>query len=100
MDPVSSRWPRDLALIIGIVAGYIGFKSNYEKGSSSWIGWNDYQRCRKRCWPFKKEVLLEAKEDNHKYQKEVENELKIDEWSTSSRKRMIQREKHLDRRWN
>ncbi len=26
-----SRWPRDLSFNSGIVAGYIGFKSNYEK---------------------------------------------------------------------
>ena len=48
---------------------------------------------------LKKEVLLEAKEENHKYRTEVENELKERRNEVLlQEKRMIQREQNLDRK--
>ena len=101
MDSVVVGGLAILALIIGIVAGYIGFKSNYEKKlvaarESAEMIIKDAEKDADR---LKKEVLLEAKEENHKYRAEVENELKERRNEVLlQEKRMIQREKNLDRK--
>ena len=101
MDSVVGGGLAILALIIGIVAGYIGFKSNYEKKlvaarESAEMIIKDAEKDADR---LKKEVLLEAKEENHKYRAEVENELKERRNEVLlQEKRMIQREKNLDRK--
>jgi len=90
-----------LTLVIGIVAGYFVFKSNYEKKvvaareSAEMI----LEDAKKDADRLKKEVLLEAKEENHKYRTEVENELKERRNEVLlQEKRMIQREQNLDRK--
>ena len=101
MDSVVLGGLAILALIIGIVAGYVGFKSNYEKKliaarESADMIIKDAEKDADR---LKKEVLLEAKEENHKYRAEVENELKERRNEVLlQEKRMIQREKNLDRK--
>lgn len=90
-----------LALIIGIVAGYFIFKSNYEKKmiaarETAALIIDDAKKDADR---LKKEVLLEAKEENHKYRTEVENELKERRNEVlQQEKRIIQREQTLDRK--
>ena len=78
MDSVVLGGLAILALIIGIVAGYVGFKSNYEKKLIAARESADMiiKDAKKDADRLKKEVLLEAKEENHKYRAEVENELK------------------------
>ena len=90
-----------LTLVIGIVAGYFVFKSNYEKKvvaareSAEMI----LEDAKKDADRLKKEVLLEAKEENHKYRTEVENELKERRNEVLlQEKRIIQREQNLDRK--
>ena len=85
-----------LTLVIGIVAGYFVFKSNYEKKvvaareSAEMI----LEDAKKDADRLKKEVLLEAKEENHKYRTEVENELKERRNEVLlQEKRMIQRDR-------
>ena len=101
MDSVVVAGLAILALIIGIVAGYIGFKSNYEKKlvaarESADMIIKDAEKDADR---LKKEVLLEAKEENHKYRTEVENELKERRNEVLlQEKRIIQREQNLDRK--
>jgi len=101
MDSVVLGGLAILALIIGIVAGYVGFKSNYEKKLIAARESADMiiKDAKKDADRLKKEVLLEAKEENHKYRAEVENELKERRNEVLlQEKRMIQREKNLDRK--
>lgn len=90
-----------LTLILGVVIGYVYFKLKHEKGlenariSASAI----LEDARKEADRLKKEVLLEAKDENHKYRTEVENELKERRNEVSvQEKRIIQREQNLDRK--
>ena len=65
-----------IALIVGVVVGYLYRKSNHEKeiagakNTASQI----LEDARKEAETTKKEAMLEAKDENHKYRSEIEDE--------------------------
>lgn len=90
-----------LSLFIGVVVGYFIFKIQFEKkvtaarNSAETI----LQDAQKDAERLKKEYLLEAKDENHKYRTDVENELKERRNEVLlQEKRIIQREQNLDRK--
>lgn len=90
-----------IALIVGVVVGYLYRKSNHEKeiagakNTASQI----LEDARKEAETTKKEVMLEAKDENHKYRSEIEDELRERRGEVQKQEnRLIQREENLDRK--
>ncbi|WP_460495145.1 Rnase Y domain-containing protein [Dactylosporangium cerinum] len=55
--------------------------------------------CEERSRNYKKEALLEAKEENHRLRTEIENELRGRRTETQkAENRLLQREENLDRK--
>ncbi|MGY3724636.1 ribonucrease Y [Granulicatella balaenopterae] len=90
-----------LTLIIGVVIGYFSFKIQSEKKLAAARQSADaiLEDAQKDAERLKKEVLLEARDENHKYRTEVESELKERRNEViAQEKRIIQREQTLDRK--
>jgi len=90
-----------IALIVGVVVGYLYRKSNHEKeiagakNTASQI----LEEARKEAETTKKEAMLEAKDENHKYRSEIEEELRERRGEVQKQEnRLIQREENLDRK--
>jgi len=90
-----------IALIVGVVVGYLYRKSNHEKeiagakNTASQI----LEDARKEAETMKKEAMLEAKDENHKYRSEIEDELRERRGEVQKQEnRLIQREENLDRK--
>ncbi len=90
-----------IALIVGVVIGYFYRKSNHEKelagarNTASQI----LDDARKEAETMKKEVMLEAKDENHKYRSAIEEELRDRRNEVLKQEnRLIQREENLDRK--
>ena len=90
-----------IALIVGVVVGYLYRKSNHEKeiagakNTASQI----LEDARKEAETTKKEAMLEAKDENHKYRSEIEDELRERRGEVQKQEnRLIQREENLDRK--
>ncbi|CZQ82577.1 ribonuclease Y [Trichococcus ilyis] len=90
-----------IALIVGVVIGYSYRKSNHEKeiagakNTASQI----LDDARKEAETLKKEAMLEAKDENHKYRSEIEEELRERRSEVQKQEnRLIQREENLDRK--
>ncbi len=92
-----------LAMVVGIIVGYVIRKVSYEKqiaqahNSAEGI----IAAAKKDAATAKKEAVLEAKEESHRYRESVEQELKKrrDEGQRQE-DRMLQRETTLDRKDN
>ncbi|WP_106448645.1 ribonuclease Y [Trichococcus alkaliphilus] len=90
-----------IALIFGVVVGYLYRKSNHEKeiagakNTASQI----LEDARKEAETAKREAMLEAKDENHKYRSEIEDELRERRGEVQKQEnRLIQREENLDRK--
>lgn len=90
-----------IALIFGVVVGYLYRKSNHEKeiagakNTASQI----LEDARKEAETTKREAMLEAKDENHKYRSEIEDELRERRGEVQKQEnRSIQREENLDRK--
>lgn len=90
-----------IALIVGVVVGYLYRKSNHEKeiagakNTASQI----LEEARKEAETTKKEAMLEAKDENHKYRSEIEEELRERRGEVQKQEnRLIQKEENLDRK--
>lgn len=90
-----------LFLIVGLVVGYVFFKSSTEKKLAAARGTAELivEDAKKEAETAKKEALLEAKEENHKLRTEIENELRGRRTELQkSENRLLQREENLDRK--
>lgn len=90
-----------LFLIVGLVVGYVFFKSSTEKKLAAARGTSELivEDAKKEAETAKKEALLEAKEENHKLRTEIENELRGRRTELQkSENRLLQREENLDRK--
>lgn len=100
INPVSVSFAI-IILVLGCLLGYWLRKSQHEKEimgakSSAATILNDATRDAKR---LKKDALIEAREQNHKYREKIESELKDRRTDiTLQEKRLIQRESKLDRK--
>lgn len=90
-----------LALVIGGVIGYLMRKGTYEKTMIQAHQTADdfLVQAKKDAKALKKEALIEAKDENHKYRTEIENELKDRRLEVQKQEdRLVQRENSLDRK--
>lgn len=90
-----------LALILGVIGGYVYRKSSYEKELTAARGTaiDILADAHKDAERLKKEALIEAKDENLKYRTEVENELKERRSEVAAQeKRILSREQTLDRK--
>lgn len=92
-----------LAMVVGIIVGYVIRKVSYEKqiaqahNSAEGI----IAAAKKDAATAKKEAVLEAKEESHRYRESVEQELKKRRDEVQRQEdRMLQRETTLDRKDN
>lgn len=92
-----------LAMVVGIIVGYVIRKVSYEKqiaqahNSAEGI----IAAAKKDAATAKKETILEAKEESHRYRESVEQELKKRRDEVQRQEdRMLQRETTLDRKDN
>nr|WP_278498953.1 ribonuclease Y [Limosilactobacillus mucosae] len=92
-----------LAMVVGIIVGYVIRKVSYEKqiaqahNSAEGI----IAAAKKDAATAKKEAILEAKEESHRYRESVEQELKKRRDEIQRQEdRMLQRETTLDRKDN
>lgn len=92
-----------LAMVVGIIVGYVIRKVSYEKqiaqahNSAEGI----IAAAKKDAATAKKEAILEAKEESHRYRESVEQELKKRRNEVQRQEdRMLQRETTLDRKDN
>lgn len=92
-----------LAMVVGIIVGYVIRKVSYEKqiaqahNSAEGI----IAAAKKDAATAKKEAILEAKEESHRYRESVEQELKKRRDEVQRQEdRMLQRETTLDRKDN
>lgn len=90
-----------LAMVVGIIVGYVIRKVSYEKqiaqahNSAEGI----IAAAKKDAATAKKEAILEAKEESHRYRESVEQELKKRRDEVQRQEdRMLQRETTLDRK--
>lgn len=90
-----------IALIIGVVSGYLFKKTSDEKqiGSAKANAEQIVDSAINQAKSLKREALFEAKEENLKYRKEIEEELKERRTEvTRLENRLIQREETLDKK--
>ena len=90
-----------VALVIGILAGYIIRKTLGEKaiGSAEQKARNLILDAENKSETIKKEIALEAKEEAHRLRSEVEREIKERRNEISkSEKRLIQKEETIDKK--
>ena len=90
-----------VALVIGILAGYIIRKTLGEKaiGSAEQKARNLILDAENKSETIKKEIALEAKEEAHRMRSEVEREIKERRNEISkSEKRLIQKEETIDKK--
>lgn len=90
-----------LALLIGFAGGFSYRKNSYEKSLDSATQTADgiVATAKKEAEAQQKEILLEAKEDGHKYRSEIESELKERRSEVQKQEnRMLAREENLDRK--
>lgn len=92
-----------LAMVVGIIVGYVIRKVSYEKQIAQ--AHNSAEEiiaaAKKDVATAKKEAILEAKEESHRYRESVEQELKKRRDEVQRQEdRMLQRETTLDRKDN
>lgn len=90
-----------LAAVIGGFVGYLFRKNTYEKTMAQAHQTADdfLAQAEKNAKALKKEALLEAKDENHKYRTNIENELKDRRLEIQKQEdRLLQRETTLDRK--
>ncbi|QHS22318.1 ribonuclease Y [Virgibacillus sp. MSP4-1] len=90
-----------LALIVGIVVGYLIRKSISEAKISSAedLAKQIVEEGRRNAESAKREALLEAKDENHRLRQETENELRERQMEVKTQEnRLLQREENLDRK--
>lgn len=90
-----------LAMVVGIIVGYVIRKVSYEKQIAQ--AHNSAEEiiaaAKKDAATAKKEAILEAKEESHRYRESVEQELKKRRDEVQRQEdRMLQRETTLDRK--
>ena len=88
-----------LAMVVGIIVGYVARKVSYEKQISE--AHHDAEgiisKAKQDAATAKKEAILEAKEESHQYRERVEEELKQRRNETQRQEeRLLQRETSLD----
>ena len=90
-----------LALIIGLIGGYAWRKNAHEKSldAATQTAAGIIQNAKKEAKSEKREALLEAKDESHRYRNEIENELKDRRSEVQKQEnRLLQREENLDRK--
>ena len=90
-----------LAMVVGIIIGYAVRKASYEKQIKEAHQNADgiIADAKKKAATAKKEAILEAKEDSHRYRESVEEELKQRRNEIQRQEdRLLQRETSLDRK--
>lgn len=90
-----------LALVVGIVVGYLIRKSISEAKISSAedLAKQIVEEGRRNAESAKREALLEAKDENHRLRQETENELRERQMEVKNQEnRLLQREENLDRK--
>ncbi|AOA00310.1 ribonuclease Y [Carnobacterium divergens] len=90
-----------VALVVGLIAGYIVRKSTHEKelAGARNTATGILEEARREAETMKKEALLEAKDENHRYRTEIETELKERRSDILKQEnRLLQREENLDRK--
>ncbi|ANK66621.1 ribonuclease Y [Loigolactobacillus backii] len=90
-----------IMLVVGLILGYVLRKQFLEKQLDAARTTADsiIADAKKEAKTKKKEALLEAKDENHRYRAEVENELKERRADvTKQENRLIQREETIDRK--
>jgi ribonucrease Y len=90
-----------LALIVGIVVGYLVRKSIAEAkiSSAEELAKQIVEEGRRNAEAAKREALLEAKDENHRLRQDTENELRERRMEVKSQEnRLLQREENLDRK--
>ena len=90
-----------VALVVGLIAGYIFRKSTHEKelAGARNTATGILEEARREAETMKKEALLEAKDENHRYRTEIETELKERRSDILKQEnRLLQREENLDRK--
>lgn len=90
-----------IMLVVGLILGYAVRKQMHEKTLIAARDTADgiIAGAKKEAETQKKEALLEAKDENHRYRTEIENELKERRAEVSKQEnRLIQREETLDRK--
>lgn len=92
-----------IALIVGVVIGYYYRKSSHEKelAGARLTAAHILEDTRKEAETMKKEAMLEAKEENHRYRSEIEEEIRARRNEILKQEnRVIQKEENLDRKEN
>ncbi len=90
-----------IGLAVGAVAGYIFRQNTYEKKitEAKLTAEDILAKANQEAKTAKKEALLEAREESHKYRTDIENELKERRNEVQrSENRVLQREETLDRK--
>ncbi|MDN5951044.1 MAG: ribonuclease Y [Loigolactobacillus coryniformis] len=90
-----------IMLVVGLILGYAVRKSIHEKQLAMAHNTADsiIADAKKEAETQKKEALLEAKDENHRYRAEIENELKERRGEVQKQEnRVLQREETLDRK--
>ncbi|MFD1464884.1 ribonuclease Y [Lapidilactobacillus mulanensis] len=90
-----------IVLVLGALAGYYFRKNTYEKRIAEAKGTAEdiLTKASREAKNAKKEALVEARDESHKYRTEVENELKERRNEVQrSENRVLQREEVLDRK--
>ena len=101
MDLLQLTFAVIVALIIGVVIGYIFKKKSDEKhiGNAKANAESIVDAAIAQAKTLKREALFEAKEENLKYRNELEQELKERRTEvTGMEKRLLQREETLDQK--
>lgn len=92
-----------IALIVGVVIGYYYRKSSHEKelAAARLTADQILEDARREAETAKKEAMLEAKEENHRYRSEIEEELRARRNEVLKQEdRVFQKEENLDRKEN
>ena len=92
-----------VTLVVGLFVGYIIRKTTYEKDldDARNTATGILENANKEAETMKKEALLEAKDESHRYRTEIEVELKERRAEVSRQEnRLVQREDKLDRKSN
>ncbi|MER2040209.1 MAG: ribonuclease Y [Desemzia incerta] len=90
-----------VTLVVGLFVGYIIRKTTYEKelDDARNTATGILENANKEAETMKKEALLEAKDESHRYRTEIEAELKERRVEISRQEnRLVQREDKLDRK--
>ena len=90
-----------VALVVGLIVGYIVRKSTHEKelAGARNTATGILEEAKREAETLKKEALLEAKDENHRYRTEIESELKERRSDILKQEnRLVQREENLDRK--